>query len=322
MTKNSFKKARRDKRKAAAQAAALQANQKRELIPGIFLPQNLQLPKGSKDFLWQYYKSHPDDNWRPNTNMDIAIKAGAAYRIATLMSSWYVLHGVQNMMTSEIETLMDDFGLWIKGIRPAMNHVLQAEDEFFNTMHRCLDEGDDPEGAHQQYMRDFDSFYDKAMHWMRIPKQWHPGEDVRLPEVTEKDRKKAAKNGKLIVDTGWEEMKIGTVEMEPETKKEWTTYCISKLYRDETGEVIKSKIPTLTGAKRMAMKLQRENPKDTYVIYECHNRMQATATLVPTAAVTPNGVTDRKELTAIGKSKTKPRQNHQNKIIVKRERQE
>ena len=320
--KHSAKKARKARRKAAAVAASMEAETRRELIPGMFLPPTLQLPKGSKQFLMDYYKQHPDDEWRPKTNMDIAIKAGVAGRVGSLLSSWYILHGVQNMMTSEIESLMDDFGLWIKGIRPAMNHVLQAEDEFFNTMHRCLDEGDDPQGAHQQYMRDFDSFYDKAMHWMRIPKQWHPNEDVRLPEVTEKDRKKAAKNGKLIVDTGWEEMKIGTVEMKPETKKEWTTYCISKLYRDETGEVIKSKIPTLTGAKRMAMKLQRENPKDTYVIYECHNRMQATATLVPTAAVAPNGVTDRKELTATEKSKTKPRQNHQNKIIVKRERQE
>lgn len=316
--KNSTKHARKAKRRAAALARAQQAERKTEIIPGIFL-QNIQLPRGSRQFLQNYYKQHPDDNWRPNTNMDIAVKAGAADRITTLMSSWYVLHGVQNMMTSEIESLMDDFGLWIKGIRPAMNHVLQAEDEFFNTMHRCLDEGDDPEGAHQQYMRDFDSFYDKAMHWMRIPKQWHPGEDVRLPEVTEKDRKKAAKNGKLIVDTGWEEMKIGTVEMEPETKKEWTTYCISKLYRDETGEVIKSKIPTLTGAKRIAMKLQRENPKETYVIYECHNRLQATATLVPTAAVAPNGVTDREKLTTNTneKSKTKPKQNH-----TKKEKQE
>lgn len=309
--KNSTKHARKAKRRAAALARAQQAERKTEIMPGIFL-QNIQLPRGSRLFLQDYYKQHPDDSWRPNTNMDIAIKSGTADRISTLMSSWYVLHGVQNMMTSEIETLMDDFGLWIKGIRPAMNHVLQAEDEFFNTMHRCLDEGDDPEGAHQQYMRDFDSFYDKAMHWMRIPKQWHPGEDVRLPEITEKDRKKAAKNGKLIVDTGWEEMKIGTVEMEPETKKEWTTYCISKLYRDETGEVIKSKIPTLTGAKRIAMKLQRENPKETYVIYECHNRLQATATLVPTAAIAPNGITDREELTG----RNKPRQNqpkHQDK---------
>ena len=293
--KHSAKKARKARRKAAAVAASMEAETRRELIPGIFLPKNLQLPKGSKDFLWQYYKSHPDDNWRPNTNMDIAIKAGAADRISELLSFFFVIHGTQSMLTAEIETLMDDFGLWIKGIRPAMNHVLQSEDEFFNTMHRCLDEGDDPEGAHQQYMRDFDSFYDKAMHWMRIPKQWKPGEPTRLPDTTEKDARKAAKQGKLIVDTGWEEMKIGTTTIPPETEHAWTNYSISKLYRDETGEIVKAKIKTLTGAKRIAMKLSRENPKDTYVIYETHNEKQATATFIPVMAVTPREIIDRSE---------------------------
>lgn len=309
--KYNAKRARKAKRKAAALARAQQAERKIELIPGIFL-QNIQLPQGSKQFLRDYYTKHPGDAWRPATNMDIADKAGVPDRISTLISSFYIFCGVQNMLSGEIESLMDDFGLWIKGIRPALNHLIQAQEEFYKAMNYHLDNGDDVEGAHQQYMRDFDSFYDKAMRWMRIPKQWHPGEEPKLPEITEKDRAKAVKKGKLIVDTGWEEMKIGTVEMEPETKKEWTTYCISKLYRDETGEVIKSKIPTLTGAKRIAMKLQRENPKETYVIYECHNRLQATATLVPTAAIAPNGITDREELTG----RNKPRQNqpkHQDK---------
>jgi hypothetical protein len=315
MTKNSFKKARRDKRKAAAQAAALQANQKRELIPGIFLPQNLQLPKGSKDFLWQYYKSHPDDNWRPNTNMDIAIKAGAADRISELLSFFFVIHGTQSMLTAEIETLMDDFGLWIKGVRPAMNDVLSSEDKFFNTMRDCLDRGDDPEGAHQQYMRDFDSFYDKAMRWMRIPKQWHPGEEPKLPEITEKDRAKAIKKGKLIVDTGWEEMKITPVELPDEIKREWKTYYISKLLRDETAEVVKSNIPTLLGAKRIAMELQRNDPNETYVIYEAHNKRQDTATLEPKIAVTPHGVVDGTKL-ADTKAKAK---NHKQEKKQKQE---
>lgn len=294
--KNSTKKARKDKRRAAAAAAALQAQQSRELIPGIFLPQNLQLPQGSKKFLWQYYKKYPDDNWRPKTNMDIAIKAGAADRISELLSFFYVIKGTQSMLTAEIETLMDDFGLWIKGVRPAMNDVLKSEDKFFNTMRECLDRGDDPKGCHEQYMRDFDSFFDKAMHWMRLPKQWHPGEPTKLPEVTDEQKAEAAENGQLFVDTGWEMMNVCTIHLPAETKKEWTTYSISKLFHDETAEVVKGCIKTLLGAKRIAMKLHREHPKETYVIYKTLNTNQAKATLVPVVTVTPHDVVEASKM--------------------------
>lgn len=293
--KNSTKHARKAKRRAAALARKQQAERKTEIIPGIFL-QNIQMPRGSRQFLQDYYKQHPGDEWRPSTNMDIAMKAGATERVGTLLSCFYIIHSTQDMITGEVESIMDDFGLWIKGIRPAMNHVLQAEDEFFKIMTDTLDKSDDPEGSHNQYMRDFDSFYEKALRWMRLPKQWHPGEETKLPQTTEQDIKKAAKNGKLIVDTGWEEMKITTTTLPAETQAEWTDYSISKLYRDESAEVVKGKIPTLMGAKRMTMKLHRENPQETYVIYETHNARQETATLVPIIAITPNAVIDGKKM--------------------------
>ena len=247
--------------------------------------------------------------------MDIADKAGVPDRISTLISSFYIFCGVQNMLSGEIESLMDDFGLWIKGIRPALNHLIQAQEEFYKAMNYHLDNGDDVEGAHQQYMRDFDSFYDKAMRWMRIPKQWNPGEEPKLPEITEKDRAKAVKKGKLIVDTGWEEMKITPVELPDEIKREWKTYYISKLLRDETAEVVKSGIPTLLGAKRIAMELQRNDPNETYVIYEAHNKRQDTATLEPKIAVTPHGVFDGTKL-ADTKAKAK---NHKQEKKQKQE---
>lgn len=312
--KYNAKRARKAKRKAAALAKEQQSEKKIELIPGILL-QNIQLPQGSKQFLRDYYTKHPGDAWRPATNMDIAEKAGVPDRISTLISSFYIFCGVQNMLSGEIESLMDDFGLWIKGIRPALNHLIQAQEEFYKAMNYHLDNGDDVEGAHQQYMRDFDSFYDKAMRWMRIPKQWHPGEEPKLPEITEKDRAKAVKKGRLIVDTGWEEMKITPVELPDKIKREWKTYYISKLLRDETAEVVKSGIHTLLGAKRIAMELQRNDPNETYVIYEAHNKRQDTATLEPKIAVTPHGVVDGTKL-ADTKAKAK---NHKQEKKQKQE---
>lgn len=152
------------------------------------------------------------------------------------------------------------------------------------------------------------------MRWMRIPKQWHPGEEPKLPEITEKDRAKAVKKGKLIVDTGWEEMKIATVELPDVIKKDWKTYYISKLHRDETAEVVKSNIPTILGAKRVAMELQRNDPNETYVIYEAHNKRQDTATLEPKIAVTPHGVVDGTKLadTKAKNHKQEKKQEHAN----------
>lgn len=152
-----------------------------------------------------------------------------------------------------------------------------------------------PQGS-KQFLRDY---YTK-----------HPGEEPKLPEITEKDRAKAVKKGRLIVDTGWEEMKITTVELPDEIKREWKTYYISKLLRDETAEVVKSNIPTLLGAKRIAMELQRNDPNETYVIYEAHNKRQDTATLEPKIAVTPHGVVDG---TKLADTKTKAKNHKQEK---------
>lgn len=91
-------------------------------------------------------------------------------------------------------------------------------------------------------------------------------------------------------------MNVGTIHLPAETKKEWTTYSISKLFHDETAEVIKGCIKTLLGAKRIAMNLHREHPKETFVIYETKNTNQATATLVPVVAVTPHDVIEASKI--------------------------
>lgn len=282
--KRDHKRRKKERRQAAMEAKELRAATPQLLMPGINIDGSLQLPKGSRKFLIDYYTKHPGDSWRPKSNMDIADKALATRRISTLLTIFYHIHSIQDMLTSQVEGLMDDFGLWISGLRPIMNDITRAEDKYFAAMRGTLDRSDDPEGCRQDYLRDFDSLYEKFMRWERIPKNWQPGDDVTLPPLTDEQVAEKQKEGKIIVDTGHEQMTVATVNLPNEVQSEEVDYSISKLLRDETAEVVREHIKTLRGARIAAAKLLKKEPRECFVIYETHHRSEAAATLIPVQA--------------------------------------
>ena len=132
-------------------------------------------------------------------------------------------------------------------------------------------------------MRDFDSLYAKIYRWFRIPQKWEAGEDARLPLVSEEGRMKAKTEDCLYVDTGHEMMKVHPSELS-EVKGAKTDYSIARLQKDETGIVVNNHIKTERGAERIARRLIRENPEETFVIYRTEHRTREEATAVPVMA--------------------------------------
>lgn len=282
--KRDHKRRKKERRQAAIEAQQQRAATPQLLMPGINIDGSLQLPKGSRKFLIDYYTKHPGDSWRPKSNMDIADKAQATRRISSLLTIFYHIHSIQDTLFLQIERLMDDFGLWVPGLRPLMNDITRADDKYFAAMRATIDNGDDPEGCRSDYLRDFASLYEKFMRWERVPKDWEPGDEVKLPPLTDEQVAEKRKEGKIVVDTGYEQMTVTTVDLPNEVLSEEVDYSISKLLRDDTAEVVRQHIKTLRGARIAAAKLLKREPRECFVIYETHNRSEAAATLIPMQA--------------------------------------
>ena len=273
----------RAQRKAAAEKKKRSLLESREVMPGVMLPASLDLPPGSKSFLIRYLTEHQEEEWRPKTNIEIAEKAGAVERISSLLSAYHIIHAVGTMMTSEVEDLVKNYGLLVKGVQPAINTLNRAEEAYGSVMWRTIRHGEAGNEADREYMRDFDSLYAKIYCWFRIPQKWEAGEDARLPLVSEERRKMAKAEGCLYIDTGHEMMKVHPSELS-EVKGAKTDYSIARLQKDETGIVVNDHIKTERGAERIARRLIRENPEETFVVYRTEHRTREEATAVPVMA--------------------------------------
>ena len=62
--KRDHKRRKKERRQAAIEAQQQRAATPQLLMPGINIDGSLQLPKGSRKFLIDYFTKHPDDSWR------------------------------------------------------------------------------------------------------------------------------------------------------------------------------------------------------------------------------------------------------------------
>lgn len=275
---------KRNKKQGAKQNhLSSQALIRHQIITGGLLQQpQLALPAKAKEFM----QSLPDEvkqEWKPASVYEVAQMAKVDKRVGLLLSAYYHIHSVQGLLTGEICNWLDGFNLWIKGVRPAMNDVERAEDRFFEAMGKIIDP---TKGCTQdEYRTDCDRLYEKLMHWEGIPKHWKPGEPLHLERPSMRPRKE----GTIVVDSGHEELVVGTVTLPPEVKETRTAYCVSRLNNDETANVVKSDIKNKGLAAAAANRLAKKDPGHMYVIYEQTIETQEVATLRPIkAAQTPS----------------------------------
>ena len=187
------------------------------------------------------------------------------------------------MMSSEIEDLMKNYGLIIKGVQPAITALNAASTNYSNIMWNTISRGDEGKQADREYMRDFGSLYPKLYHWFRIPQKWEPGKPARIPLASEEKKTKAKTKGDLYVDTGRELIRMHSAELS-EVKSEKTDYSIARIMEDETSLVVKDHVKTLTGAERVAKQLLKENPKEAFIIYQTEHRAVQEVNAIPVKA--------------------------------------
>lgn len=297
--------------RAQRKEAELLKTQPRELLPGFMVPASLNLPPGSKEFLLQYVKDHPEEDWKPQSNLEIADKAGVIERISSLLSSFHILSSVGRMMSSEIEDLMKNYGLIIKGVQPAITALNTASTNYSNIMWNTISRGDEGKEADREYMRDFGSLYPKLYHWFRIPQEWEPGKPARIPLASEEKKTKAKTKGDLYVDTGRELIRMHSAELS-EVKSEKTDYSIARIMEDETSLVVKDHVKTLTGAERVAKQLLKENPKEAFIIYQTEHRSVQEVNAIPVKAFSEAELKKGKTSVKEGKGGDKTNKNSNN----------
>lgn len=240
-----------------------------------------------------------------NTPIAVAQHAGVVQRLGYLTATFYHLHSVQNLIFGEMQNIVEDWGLLIKGVQPVINSLQQSEDKFFKVMHDLVETHS--KGIKETYLQDVDALFDRIYRWEGIPKSWKPGDEQKL-EGRERmdDIVGSLKDGTL---------KLKEQDMEPEPIAEASTlYAIAEMNEDETSTIVKQDIAKKGLAAIQANKLARKNTNKMYVLFEQTQQAKMTCHMTPFKAVQmPAG--DKAELVEIDikpKGKKKPKEKKQN----------
>ncbi len=244
------------------------------ITSGMMQQPQLALPPKAKEFM-QNLPQEVKDNWKPATVLEVAQMAEVDKRIGLLLGAYSHIHGVQNILIGEITNWLDGFGLWLKGVRPAMNDVERAEDNFEKAWRTIVKGNQD--GTYDDYRRDIDSLHEKLMRWEGVPKFWKIGDPLKLKKPSERPKEE----GTIIMDDGHEEKKVGTVQLEPEIKDSRTAYCVSRLNEDGTADIMKADIKTKGAATAAANRMAKNDPGRMYVAYEQIIQTQEVHTIIP-----------------------------------------
>ena len=224
-----------------------------------------------------------------NTPIAVAQHAGVVQRLGYLTATFYHLHSVQNIIFGEMQNIVEDWGLLIKGVQPVINSLQQSEDKFFKVMHDLVETHS--KGIKDTYLQDVDALFDRIYRWEGIPKAWKPGDEQKL-------------EGRERMDDIIGSLKDGTLklkeqDMEPEPIGEASTlYAIAEMNEDETSTIVKQDITKKGLAAIQANKLARKNTNKMYVLFEQTQQAKMTCHMTPFKAVQmPAG--DKAELVEI-----------------------
>lgn len=95
--------------------------------------QKMVAPKAVRDY-WANNLT-PDEQQIFNTPIAVAQQAGVMQRLGYLTAAFLHIHSVQSLLFGEMQNIVEDWGLLIKGVQPVINSLLNSEDKFFNVMH-------------------------------------------------------------------------------------------------------------------------------------------------------------------------------------------
>lgn len=249
--------------------------------------QKMVAPKAVRDY-WANNLT-PDEQQIFNTPIAVAQQAGVMQRLGYLTAAFLHIHSVQSLLFGEMQNIVEDWGLLIKGVQPVINSLLNSEDKFFNVMYDLVQ--NQSQGIKETYTQDVDALYDRITRWEGIPKTWKPGDDQKL-------------EGRSRMDDIIGSLKSGTLklkeqDMEPEPISEASTlYAIAEMNEDETSTIVKQDIAKKGLAVIQANKLARKNINKMYVLFEQRQQAQKTCHMTPIKAVQmPAG--DKAELVEI-----------------------
>lgn len=250
------------------------ANQRKIYIT---VPQQpaIVLTKAAKEYV-NSLSEEEKNGWEPTSSLDVAHKAGIVQRISLLGAAYYHIHAIQGFLSGEICNWLDKYGLWIKGMRQAMNDVERIDDRFYKTMSAIFK---DTKNYDQQiYRQDVDSLHQKFMRWEGIPVHWNIGDKQKVHPPIEGDNS-------IVLEKNNEYVKIGTVTLSPETTHKKLAYCVSRLNEDESATVVKESIKNKGLAIITANAMAKAEPGQMFVVYEQKIKTQEVTTLVPLKAV-------------------------------------
>lgn len=238
-----------------------------------------------------------------NTPIAVAQHAGVVQRLGYLTATFYHLHSVESLIFGEMQNIVEDWGLLIKGVQPVINSLLNSEDKFFNVMHDLVK--NQSTGIKETYTQDVDALYDRITRWEGIPKAWKPGDEQKL-------------EGKGRMEDIIGSLKSGTLKLKEQDRdpgpiaEASTLYAIAEMNEDETSTIIKQDITKKGLAAIQANKLAKKNPAKMYVLFEQRMQAQMTCHMTPFKAVQKPADQDELVEIDIKPKGKKPKEKEQN----------
>ncbi len=259
----------------------------------------------------EYWQNNLTEEERKIFSSPMAViqHAGVSERLGSILAAFYRLHSVQSLLFAEVQNIVEDWGLFVKGVQPAINSLLQSEDKFYDVMRKLVNT--DRDGARENYAHDVDALFDRITRWEGIPKTWEPGDSLRLDGGGRiSDVVRSVRGGTL---------NLKEQDMEPEPLAEATVmYAIAEMDEQEESTIIRQDIARKGTAASMMNRLARKNRDKMYVLFEQREQKQTACHMTPLkVAQMPPG--DEAELVEID---IRPKQKKEQKKEPKQKEQE
>lgn len=207
-----------------------------------------------------------------STPMAVVQHAGVSERLGSLLAAFYRLHSVQSLLFGEVQNIVEDWGLLLKGVQPAINGLLQSEDKFFDVMRKLVNT--DRDGARENYTHDVDALFDRITRWEGIPKTWEPGDSPMLDG--------SGRIGDVVRSVRGGTLNLREQDMEPEPLEEATVmYAIAEMNEQEESTIIRQDIARKGLAAAQMNRLARKNRDRMYVLFEQREQKQTACHMTP-----------------------------------------
>ena len=225
----------------------------------------LMATKTMKDYLASIPTEEADQLKAAADTLAVARHSGADKRVGYLLSAYHHITSIQALLQADIEILLDNWSLYLKGIRPALTSVQQSNDKFFTAMRGLFGSNDEEAKKRDDYYRrDVDSLFAKFMRWEGLPQTWRPGQSQRTENVKAGEDEKEET---LIIENDYEWAKVCAINTpDPNTPNE--CFCVAKMNDNETVSMSEKPYKTISAARAAATIKAKAEQGETFIIYK------------------------------------------------------